>query len=77
MEKNFTQLLSKKVFIIGYAITGILVICSIAYLDKNTDRSVYMAAIGAISGIAGIHNFVQGKVDEKKEGAKDATDGKG
>ena len=74
MEKNFTQLLSKKVFIIGYAITGILVICSIAYLDKNTDRSVYMAAIGAISGIAGIHNFVQGKVDEKKEGAKNAAD---
>jgi len=72
MENKFAQLISKKVFIIGYAITGILLICLVAFLDKNTDRSIYMAAIGAISGIAGVHNFVQGKVDEKKEGMKDA-----
>ena len=65
-------MISKKVFIIGYAITGILLICLVAFLDKNIDRSIYMAAIGAISGIAGVHNFVQGKVDEKKEGIKDA-----
>jgi len=72
MGNKFTQLISKKVFIIGYAITGILLICLVAFLDKNIDRSIYMAAIGAISGIAGVHNFVQGKVDEKKEGIKDA-----
>ena len=72
MENKFAQLISKKVFIIGYAITGILLICLVAFLDKNIDRSIYMAAIGAISGIAGVHNFVQGKVDEKKEGMKDA-----
>ena len=66
--------MSKKVFIIGYAISGILLACVMAYLDNNTDRSVYIAAIGAISGVAGVHNFVQGKIDEKKEGAKNAAD---
>lgn len=67
------KLTSKKLFIIGYAITGILVACLIAYLDKNTDRSVYLAAIATIGSIAGVHNFVQGKIDEKKEGKKDAA----
>lgn len=63
---------SKKLFIIGYAITGILIACLIAYLDKNQDRSVYLAAIAAIGSVAGVHNFVQGKIDEKKEGGKNA-----
>lgn len=64
---------SRKLFIIGYAITGILVACLIAYLDKNTDRSVYLAAIAAIGSVAGVHNYVQGKIDERKEGKKDAA----
>ena len=60
--------ISKKLLIIGYAITGILIICLIAYLDSNSDRSVYLAAIAAVGSIAGVHNFVQGKIDEKGRG---------
>jgi len=74
MLDNFKHLMSKKVFIIGYAITSVMVICTIAYLDKNTDRSVYMAAITAVGAIAGFHNFVQGRVDERKESNKNAID---
>lgn len=56
-----------------YAITGVLITCLLSYLDKGNNGGVYTSAIMAIGAIAGVHNWAQGRVDEKKGKVQDAT----
>ena len=63
-----TPLGSKKLIVIVYGITGILIVCLLSKLDSSgVNSGTYATAVMAIAGIAGVHNWAQGRIDEKKK----------